>query len=194
MKYIRIIRSVRSEEKDDKITDAWDYVYTIPDTLKNWEGKSIESVIKDVEAKFGKLDEKTKYSMFSYLQLILFSSENLVNGKIRAINDAKKYGERIANGIFEDLKKLHKKIYPKDNIAWGSLEGEWWEASPYADGEEGHYIAYPHFSFPIKYRKEVNNILNKWKARYPKVKINPYIYTPSKGGPQELASIKVYNK
>lgn len=191
MKYIRIIRSA---EKDDKIADAWDYVFTIPDTLKQWEGKSIESVMKDVEAKFGKLDERTKQSMFSYLQSTLFLSENLVNGKIRAINDAKEYGERIANGIFEDLKKLHKKIYPKDNIAWGSLEGEWWEASPYADGEEGHYRALFYFSFPIKYRKEVNDILNKWKARYPKVKIDAHIYTPSKGGPQELSVIDIYNK
>ena len=190
MKYIRIIRS--TEKYDKRTSDVWDYVTTIPDTLKHWEGKSIESVIKDVEAKFGKLDERTKQSMFSYLQLILFSSENLVNGKIRAINDAKKYGYRITNGIFEDLKKLYKKIGPKYKWKW--LESEWREASPYAYGEEGHYVALFDFSFPIKYRKEVDDILNKWQARYPKVKIDANIYTLSEGGPEIFSAISVYNK
>lgn len=190
MKYIRIIRSA---EKYDKITDAWDYVATIPDTLKHWEGKSIESIIKDVEARFGKLDERTKQSMFSYLQLILASSENLVNGKIRAINDAKEYGYSITNGIFEDLKKLYKKIYPKSNITWEWLEGKWWEA-PDASGIEGHYWALFNFSLPIKYRKEVNDIVNKWQARYPQVRIDARIDTPSEGETPVSSAIDVYNK
>lgn len=189
MKYIRIIRST---EKYDKRTDLWEYVDTIPDTIEQWEGKSIESIVEDVEAKFGKLDTRTKESVISYLQLVL--SEYLIKGKIRTINYAKEYGYSITNGIFEDLKKLHKKIYPKANIAWKWLDGKWWEERYEFDDDGGSYHALFDFSIPIKYRKEVNDIVNKWRARYPQVKIDEDINTPSEGEPEVSSAIDVYNK
>lgn len=117
MGYVRLIKA---ETGYDKEIALWEQMHMIPETIEYWEGESIESIINYAEDQFGELDDTTKQEVTSFLQKAL--SKYLVDGKINLkpkkeeVNYAKKYGKQICNGIFEDLKKLAKKLYPKANI------------------------------------------------------------------------------
>ena len=106
MKYIRLLKA---EDGYDKEIALWEQMHMIPETIEYWEGESIESIIKNAEDQFGKLDDETKQEITSFLQKAL--SKYLVDGKINLkpkaeeVNYAKKYGKQICSDIFEDLKK-----------------------------------------------------------------------------------------
>ena len=194
MKFIRIIKA---EADYDKEIALWEQIHMIPETIEYWEGESIESIIDDAEDRFGELDDKTKQEITSFLQKAL--SKYLVDGKINLkpkkeeVNYAKKYGKQICNGIFEDLKKLAKKLYPKANIFYGELDGEW-DAKPFG-GDKPHYHAVFSFSLPIKYWQEVKNIVDKYRKLYPQVKIQDDIYLEREDdGESEWSIIDIYNK
>ncbi len=194
MSYVRLIKA---EADYDKEIALWEQIHTIPEIPEYWEGESIESIINDTEDRFGKLDDKTKQEITSFLQKAL--SKYLVDGKIdlkpkkEEVNYAKKYGKQICNGIFEDLKKLAKKLYPKANIFYGELNGEW-DAKPF-DGGKSHYHAVFSFSLPIKYWQEVKNIVDKYRKLYPQVKIQDNIYLEREDDEEsEWSIIDIYNK
>lgn len=112
--------------------------------------------------------------------------------KKEEVNYAKKYGEQICVGIFEDLKELKKKLYPKANIFYGQLSGSWNEKS---DWDKAHYQAYFDFSLPIEHWKEVKKIIDKYRNLYPQVKIQDDIYLEREGDEESRWSyISVYNK
>lgn len=194
MSYIRLIKA---EADYDKEIALWEQIYSIPDTIEYWEGESIESIINDAEDRFGKLDDTSKQKAISFLQKAL--SKYLVDGKINLkpkkeeVNYAKKYGKQICNGIFEDLKKLAKKLYPKANIFYGELDGEW-DAKPFG-GDKPHYHTVFSFSLPIKYWQEVKNIVDKYRKLYPQVKIQDDIYLEREDDEEsEWSIIDIYNK
>lgn len=193
MKWTRILKA---EEGYDKEIALWEQMHMIPETIEYWEGESIESIINDAEDKFGKLDDKTKQEITSFLKNKL--SKYLVDGKINLkpkkeeINYAKKYGKQICLGIFEDLKKLGKKLYPKANIFYGQLNGEWNEKSNW---DEAHYQASFDFSLPVKYWEEVKNIVDKYRNLYPQVTIQDSIYLEREDDEESRwSSISIYNK
>lgn len=193
MKFVRIIKA---EEDYDKEIALWEQMHMIPETIEYWEGESIESIINYAEDRFGKLDDKTKQEITSFLENKL--SKYLVDGKINLkpkkeeINYAKKYGKQICLGIFEDLKKLDKKLYPKANIFYGQLRGEWNEKSNW---DEAHYQASFDFSLPIKYWEEVKNIVDKYRNLYPQVIIQDDIYLEREDDEESRwSSISIYNK
>ena len=193
MKWIRILKA---EVNYDKEIALWEHIHTIPDIIEYWEGESIESIISDAEDRFGELDDKTKQEITSFLENKL--SKHLVNGKINLkpkkekVNYAKKYGKQIYVGIFEDLKKLDKKLYPKANIFYGELDGTWNEKSNW---DEAHYQASFDFSLPIKYWKEVKNIIDKYRNLYPQVTIQDDIYLEREDDEESRWSfISIYNK
>lgn len=194
MSYIRLIKA---EADYDKEIALWEQIHSIPDTIEYWEGESIESIINDAEDRFGKLDDTSKQKAISFLQKAL--SKYLVDGKINLkpkkeeVNYAKKYGKQICNGIFEDLKKLAKKLYPKANIFYGELDGEW-DAKPFG-GDKPHYHTVFSFSLPIKYWQEVKNIVDKYRKLYPQVKIQDDIYLEREDDEEsEWSIIDIYNK
>ena len=194
MGYIRLIKA---EDGYDKEIALWEQIHMIPETIEYWEGESIESIIKNAEDQFGKLDDETKQEITSFLENKL--SKYLVDGKINLkpkkeeVNYAKKYGKQICNSIFEDLKKLAKKLYPKANIFYGELDGEW-EAKPFG-GDKSHYHAVFDFSLPIKYWQEVKNIVDKYRKLYPQVKIQDYIHLEREDDEEsEWSIIDIYNK
>lgn len=77
MSYVRLIKA---ETGYDKEIALWEQIHTIPEIPEYWEGESIESIINDTEDRFGKLDDKTKQEITSFLQKAL--SKYLVDGKI----------------------------------------------------------------------------------------------------------------
>lgn len=194
MKFIRIIKA---EADYDKEIALWEQIRMIPETIEYWEGESIESIIDDAEDRFGELDDKTKQEITSFLQKAL--SKYLVDGKINLkpkkeeVNYAKKYGKQICNGIFEDLKKLAKKLYPKANIFYGELDGEW-DAKPFG-GNKPHYHTFFDFSLPIEHWEKVKNIVDKYRKLYPQVKIQDDIYLEREDDEEsEWSIIDIYNK
>lgn len=193
MSYIRLIKA---EEDYDKEIALWEQMHMIPETIEYWEGESIESIINDAEDRFGELDDKTKQEITSFLQKAL--SKYLVDGKINLklkkeeVNYAKKYGKQICNGIFEDLKKLVKKLYPKANIFYGELDGTWYEKS---NLDKAHYHTYFDLSLPIEHWEKVKNIVDKYRKLYPQVIIQDDIYLEREDDEESRWSIiDIYNK
>lgn len=105
------------------------------------------------------------------------------------INYAKKYGQDIVDDIVYNLQDLHKKIYPSANIFWGQAEGQW-------DKEDNKFICKFSFSLPIKYRKQVNEIIKRCQNEYPKVNIKADIFlnTEENEYQKSWSYIEIYNK
>lgn len=193
MKFVRLIKA---EADYDKEIALWEQIHTIPETPEYWEGESIESIINNTEDLFGKLDDTTKQEVTSFLQKAL--SKYLVDGKINLkpkkeeVNYAKKYGKQICNSIFEDLKKLAKKLYPKANIFYGELDGMWNEKSNW---DKAHYQASFDFSLPIEHWEKVKNIVDKYRNLYPQVVIQDDIYLEREDDEENRwSTISIYNK
>lgn len=193
MSYIRLIKA---EADYDKEIALWEQIHSIPEMPEYWEGESIESIINNAEDLFGELDNTTKQKIASFLQKAL--SKYLVDGKINLkpkkeeVNYAKKYGKQICDGIFEDLKKLVKKLYPKANIFYGELDGTWHEKSNW---DKAHYQALFDLSLPIKHWENVKNIVDKYRNLYPQVVIQDDIYLEREDDEESRwSTISVYNK
>lgn len=128
MKYTRILKASEVKlveaEENDKENALWEHIHTIPEVVEDWEGESIESIIKDAEDRFGKLDNKTKQEITSLLENKL--SKYLVDGKIQLQQNSERlegdskitaplvnalqynYGDKTVNDVIRHLNNIVK--------------------------------------------------------------------------------------